>query len=199
MFHRIQLLALAAILAVLFQSHQKVDAADKQKKPFAITGIGIGPTGIPLPGQPARSHWIVGIATYLGLHHGEGSVKLDNAVFNADGTISGEFGSGDPFVFVGANGDKLVCYYGRTDHGAARPGTFVLTPLTDGSDGMFSAAWVAEFVVQGKQSTGVFKGASGSWTMYAYSIGPFLVGSSDPLPYWWEGHGTLTFEKPRKK
>src|SRR4051812_8182000 len=77
-------------------------------KPFKIKGSGEGPTGLPLPGQPARIHWIVGEATHLGRHYGEGSVQtLSVDPDSPPGTITGEFGSGDrdPFVFVGANGD----------------------------------------------------------------------------------------------
>lgn len=198
MLHRFHLIVLVALVGILGQAGQKAGANDKQKKSFAIAGIGVGPNGLPLPGQEPRSHWIIGVASYLGLHVGEGTVRTDNASPQANGTITGEFGSGDPFVFVGANGDKLVCYYGRTDQGADNPGTFVLTPVTDGSDGMFTAAWIAEFVVVSDASTGTFKNVEGSWIMYAYSA-PFLLGSSEPIVYWWEGHGTLEFPKPKKK
>lgn len=98
--------------------------ARAQVKPFKITGEGAAPFGLPLPGQPARLHPIVGNATYLGRHTGEGSVKTDpdHLVFHADGRITGEFGSGDPFVFTGANGDVLTCIYGREEGGAATAG-----------------------------------------------------------------------------
>ncbi len=195
MFCRFQSIALVALIAVLGSANQKAKA---QEKHFAIAGIGVGPSGLPLPGQDPRPHWIIGNATHLGLHYGLGTVRTDSAAFHADGTITGEFGSGDPFVFVGANGDKLVCYYGRTDKGASSPGTFVLTPVTDGSDFMFTAAWIAEFVPVSSECTGKFKGVSGSWIMYAYSA-PFLLGSSDPIVYWWEGEGSLNFQKPKKK
>jgi hypothetical protein len=97
-------------------------------------------------------------------------------------------------VFTGANGDQLVTWYGRTDHGASQPGTFVLTILNVLPDGslVVQAAWVAEFVAQPDQSTGKFAGVTGSWIMCAYSE-PFVLGSDDPVDYSWEGEGTLTF------
>jgi len=166
------------------------------EKPFKVTGEGVAEEGIPLPGQPARSHWIVGEATHLGRHSGEGSVHTDSASFQPDGTIAGKFGSGDPFVFVAANGDKLACYYGRTDKGASEPGSFVLTIVDVTPEGapVVTAEWIAEFVVQPELSTGRFAGVTGSWVMYAESE-PFVLGSSDPVGYSWDGAGKLTFPK----
>jgi hypothetical protein len=167
-------------------------------KPFKIKGSGEGPTGLPQPGQDPREHWIVGEATHLGRHDGEGTVRTDSAEFDpATGKIVGEFGSGDhPFVFVGANGDRLVTWYGRTDHGASEPGTFTLTilGLTPGGAPIVEAAWIAEFVAVPEASTGKFAGVTGSWIMYAFSE-PFVLGSDDPVVYWWEGEGELTFRR----
>src|SRR6267378_3155093 len=102
--------------------------AEVRADPFKITGSGVAPSGLPLPGQEPRPHTIVGNATYLGRHTGEGTVKTDSAVFDpVTGHIVGEFGSGSPFVFKKANGDQLACNYGRTDLGASKPGTFDLT------------------------------------------------------------------------
>jgi hypothetical protein len=173
--------------------------AEAQDKPFKIIGAGSGPDGLPLPGQPGRPHWAVGVATGLGLYCGEGEVETDTAVPQPDGTITGTFGSPVPFVFTGSNGDKLVCYYGRTDKGASTPGTFVLTILDVLGDGslVVEAAWIAEFVPVSNACTGKFAGVTGSWVMYAYSE-PFVLGSSDPVGYWWEGEGTLTFRKKGK-
>ena len=166
-------------------------------KPFKIKGSGEGPTGLPLPGQEPRMHWIVGEATHLGRHYGEGTVQTDSAVVNPEaGLITGEFGSGTPFVFIGANDDRLVTWYGRTDHGASEPGSFTLTILGATPDGalIVEAAWIAEFVAVPEDSTGKFAGVSGSWIMYAFSE-PFVLGSDDPVVYSWEGEGTLTFQK----
>ena len=181
-------------------------AAEAQVKPFKISGEGIGPAGLPLPGQPPRPHWIVGNATHLGRHEGEGSVQTDSAEIHVDPDtgfpthITGEFGSGSPFVFVGANGDELACHYGRTDFGADEPGTFELAVLDvlgfqDGQPILLvEAVWLAEFVPQPELSTGRFEGVSGSWVMLAWSE-PFVLGSDDPVYYAWEGAGELEFSR----
>jgi len=153
----------------------------------------IAPTGIPLPGQPPRPHWAIGGATTLGIYYGQGEVQTDTATFNADGTITGEFASPVPFVFAGAHGDTLACYYGNTDFGATSPGTFELVPVP-GRAGWYVAHFVAEFVPYDPECTGKFRGVSGGWIMYA-TTDPFLLGSSEPLFYWWEGQGSLTFSK----
>jgi hypothetical protein len=172
-------------------------AAHAQVEPFKIKGAGVGPFGLPLPGQDPRPHSIVGEATHLGRHTGIGTVQTDTAAFDpATGKIVGEFGSGSPYVFTGADGDKLVCYYGRTDFGASEPGTFELTivgVLADGSL-VVEAAWIAEFVPQPDDCTGKFAGVTGSWVMYATSE-PFVLGSDDPINYSWRGEGSLTFQK----
>jgi hypothetical protein len=191
-------LSLAAVVALVAFTGQPAGA---QEKAFKIAGAGFGPEGLPLPGQPARPHWVVGVATHLGLHYGEGTVQTDSAVPDfPNGKITGEFGSGSPFVFTGASGDKLVCHYGRTDFGAGTPGTFTLTILEVGDDMslLVEAHWIAEFVVQPEECTGKFAGARGSWVMDARSA-PFVLGSDDPVAYSWEGEGTLTFKKKKKK
>jgi hypothetical protein len=74
-------------------------------KPFKITGEGVGPHGLPLPGQDPGLHNITGEATHLGRHFGEGTVETDTAVFDpATGLITGEFGSGSPFLKRSADG-----------------------------------------------------------------------------------------------
>jgi hypothetical protein len=154
---------------------------------------------LPLPGQDPRSHSSVGVATHLGLYYGDGTVQTDSATFDPDtGHFTGEFGSGSAYVFTAANGDKLVCWYGRTDHGAKNPGTFDLTivDVLDNGDLVVEAEFIAEFVVQPNDSTGKFAGVMGSWMMYAKTA-PFVLGSSDPLLYSWEGQGSLTFPKPK--
>lgn len=188
--------------------------AEAQVKPFKISGAGEGPAGLPLPGQDARMHWVVGTATHLGMHYGEGTVKTDSATpqFDANGALthfSGEFGSGDGgFTFTAANGDKLGCHYGRADESefvevpAAEPGSFVLTILgvtfeDDQPIFLVEALFIAEFVPQPSLCTGRFAGITGSWIMYAQSE-PFVLGSDDPVYYSWEGEGKLTFAKGKK-
>lgn len=184
------------IVAALGALSQTADA--QVVKPFKITGSGIAPNGLPLPSNPPvfGEHWIVGEATHLGRHTGVGSVWTQTAAFYPDGTIRGEFGSGDPFTFTAANGDELVCYYGRTDFGASQPGNFILTivDILPGNLLVVEAEWIAEFVVQPNESTGRFAGTTGSWVMYAFSE-PFILGSTAPAGYWWEGEGRLTFQQ----
>jgi hypothetical protein len=168
--------------------------AHAQVKPFKITGEGVAPQGLPLPGQPSRPHWIVGNATELGRHYGAGRVETDTANFLPNGHITGEFGSDGPFKFIAANGDILACEYGRVAFGASKPGTFELVPLPALGVGIYQAYFVAEFVPQGEECTGRFAGVSGSWVMYAVTA-PFVLGSTDPLPYSWQGEGSLTFNK----
>lgn len=193
--------AIIASVACLASTPQWAAAQRTVEKPFKIRGEGVGPNGLPLPGQPARPHWVIGNATHLGLHYGEGALQTDSAdpVFDTDGNLigfDGEFGSAAPFVFCGANGDKLVTNYGRTDLGAEQPGIFLLNvvDVLPNSALVVEALWIAEFVVDGEASTGKFAGASGSWTMFAYSE-PFVLGSDDPVDYRWEGEGRLLFQK----
>lgn len=185
-----------AFIAVFMMTSVQTEA--QVVKPFKITGSGIAPQGLPLPTQSARPHLIVGNATHLGRHEGLGSVKTDTATLDSiNGRFTGQFGSGSPFVFVGANRDKLVCHYGRTDFGASQPGSFVLTIVgfTSNNTPIVRAYFIAEFVPLSLQCTGKFEGVTGSWIMYA-STQPFILGSSDPIPYVWEGEGKLTFAKP---
>lgn len=189
---------LASLTALLVAVVVSSSPAQAQNKPFWITGEGVAPRGLPLPGQEPRPHFILGYGTYLGRHYGEGTVRTDSAVLQSNGTITGEFGSGSPFFFYGSAGDVLVCYYGRTDHGASEPGRFVLTIqniLEDGSL-VVEALWIAEFVPVPDLSTGRFAGVTGSWIMYAKSA-PFILGSSNLALYSWEGEGWLNF--PPKK
>jgi hypothetical protein len=187
-------LAAAVVAAVLVLACHEAQA---QVKPFKIAGEGVAPFGLPLPGQEPRPHSSLGQATHLGRYTGEGTVETDSATFDpATGTITGQFGSGSAYVFTGANGEELVCFYGRTDKGASEPGTFELTILDVLPDGslVVEALFIAEFVPQPDQCTGKFAGVTGSWIMYA-STEPFVLGSTDPIAYSWQGSGSLTFRK----
>jgi hypothetical protein len=174
--------------------------AGAQVRAFKISGSGIGPVGLPLPGDPPRYHWNIGQGTELGRYFGEGKVKTDTAIFDlGNHRIYGEFGSGAPFVFTAANGDKLVTWFGNVNYGATKPGTYELTVLDfDPATGQFlvNAKWVAEFVVQPGNSTGRFAGVTGSWIMYAQTDKPFLIPSADNVYYSWQGEGRLKFPKP---
>lgn len=176
---------------------------EAQVKPFKIVGSGIGPTGLPLPGEPPRMHWAIGQATHLGRYYGEGGLQNATATLPpVNGRISGNFGSSSPFVFKAANGDKLACYYGRTFDASGQPdgfnGSYELTIVDVLPSGqlLVNAKWIAEFVVQPDESTGHFAGATGSWTMYAQTDKPFLIPAADPVYYSWQGEGRLSFPKP---
>lgn len=188
---RLMLMALAGAVA-LGTCDNRAQAMSVEA--FKINGVGAGPDGLPLPGEAPRMHWAVGLGTHLGLYCGAGTVETDSAAPEPNGTITGEFGSGSPFIFRGSNGDELVCWYGKTAHGAPTPGTFTLTIVGIMGDGslVVTAAFVADFVPDGSASTGKFAGVSGYWTMYAYTE-PFTLGSSDPVYYSWEGKGQLNF------
>ena len=193
----ILVVSLTAVLAVLALCSQHAQA---QVKPFKIVGGGVALSGLPLPGQEPRPHSSMGNATHMGRYTGTGAVKTDSAAFDpATGHITGEFGSGSPYVFTGANGDQLVCYYGRTDFGASGPGIFDLTILDILDDGslVVEALFIAEFVAQPDACTGKFAGVTGSWIMFAMTA-PFVLGSDDPLSYTWEGEGSLKFAQGGK-
>jgi hypothetical protein len=180
---------LSAAVAVLVLA----GGAVAQTKPFAIAGVGTGPQGLPFPGQAARPHNIVGVATHLGLHTGAGEL-LNDSIDSFDpvaGIITGKFHG--TFTFERMNGDKLA-----TTYGSSTPGTYTITVVgvTEGGDLIVTAFFVAEFVVDPSASTGKFAGVTGSWIMYAQT-GPFVLGSTDSLDYGWVGEGTLTF--PKKK
>jgi hypothetical protein len=189
MSRKTSVLVLALCTAALALTQGHVEA---QTVPFKIVGGGVGPDGLPLPGEPARSHWSVGEATGLGEYSGEGFVQTDSATPQSNGWITGEFGSAGPYMFTDKDGDVLACYYGRTDFGASTPGTFTLIPLPALGQGVYMAYFIAEFVPYDPECTGKFAGVTGGWTMYAVS-GPFVLGSDEPLEYVWSGEGTLTF------
>jgi len=159
--------------------------------PFKILGAGIGPEGLPLPGEPPRPHWAKGIGTDLGIYYGQGTVQTDTASFLPNGDITGTFGSGSPFVFTDLHGDQLACYYGRTDFGASKPGTFTLVPVPGLGEGVYVAFFVAQFVPYLPECTGKFARVRGGWVMYAMTD-PFVLGSDEPLSYSWVGNGSLT-------
>lgn len=182
-------LAIAVVFAVTAQLY-----ADEVTKPFKVSGGGVAPEGLRPPGE-VTTHLIDGTATHLGHHTGVGTFDIFTLAPTSPTTLAGTFGSNEACVFVAANGDELVCYYGRPDKGAAAVGTFEITVVgvTEGGDPIVEALFIAQFVVQ-PESTGRFAGASGTWIMFAQTE-PFVLGSSDPVGYTWEGEGTLSIPK----
>lgn len=175
-------------------------SASAQEKAFKISGEGVAPQGFPLPTQDPRPHWVAGVATHLGLHTGEGSVETDTADFSEFPVrITGKFGSGQPFVFVAANGDKLVCDYGRGTNGEFE-GDFelMIVDFDDPFRPLVQALFLAEFVPRAEESTGRFAGITGSWFMVA-TTDTFVLGATDPVGYQWTGEGKLKFAKGKSK
>ena len=185
---------LAALAVCSFFTTLGQSQAQAQPKPFTISGAGVAVQGLPLPGQAPRVHWSTGYATGLGHYYGTGSVMTETANFHPNGFITGEFGSGSPYVFIGEHGDILTCEYGLPAFGASTPGTFQLVPA--GAPGVYVAYFLAEFVPVTRQCTGKFAGVTGRWTMYA-ATEPFVLGSTTPATYSWFGYGTLNFPSGR--
>lgn len=190
MFHRVNPVALALLPAVPLAAVLVLASPAAQAqvvKPFKVTGAGIVDYVPLVPLDPVR-HDAIGEATELGRYAGEGYVQL----LAFTGPTTAVFDSAVPFVFVAANGDKLVFTYGDTANGAAGPGEVTLYPA-DG--GLFVAVWVAEFNPVAAECTGRFaKIVGGSFIMTA-TTEPFELGAFDPVIYSWEGEGTLTFSK----
>lgn len=123
-----------------------------------------------------------GTATHLGKYSGFGIAQ----VTEQPGTFTGGF------VFVAANGDKLVCEH---------PGTFAVYP--DGS-GKFYAIFDAIFTpasltIDGTEyeSTGRFANAGGSFRMIATtkSFEILETGSTSAFDLSWQGVGMLNLPK----
>lgn len=185
---RLGLLAVCSLTLAFVQS--RVEA---QTVGFQIFGGGYAPKGLPLPGQTPRIHGSTGWGTAgLGSYAGIGQVETLTADFHANGDITGDFESPIAYRFIGSNGDVLACYYGNTDFGAKKPGTFELIPVPGFPFGVFVAHFLAEFVPYQPECTGKFANVSGSWMMYAWTE-PFILGSTDPVAYSWHGVGLLTF------
>jgi hypothetical protein len=109
-------------------------------------------------------------------------------------TLTGTFTGS--FVFVAANGDRLVTSYGADP---SHPGVFTLAPTADGK---FIATFVAVFTPVPGQSTGRFADVTGgSWVMIAttepFSLQGPTPGFSAPFNYTWHGEGTLVFGKDK--
>jgi hypothetical protein len=187
------------ILAVAVCSFALVLAqgqANAQTVPFKITGGGTAPDGLPFPNQPSRPHWSVGVGTQLGQYHGIGNFQNDSLnPPDEHGVFTGTFESDGPYLFTAANGDVLACFYGSTDHGATKPGTYELIPVPELGPGYYVGLFVAQFVPDPTHCTGRFAGVNGGWTMYAMTA-PFLItpeGANEPIDYVWYGEGTFTF------
>lgn len=190
---------MAGMLAVAASFFATGETQAQVSRIFWITGTGSGPQGLPLPGQEPRFHDVYGDSNILGPHYGEGTVRTISAdPYAVPGKIVGKFGSGSPFRFTNVAGETLACEYGQQPNGKGF-GEFELTILGFTEEGglIVKALWLADFVVQPNLCTGQFRGTTGSWRMTAISE-PFVLGSSDPVGYSWEGSGILKMP-PRRR
>jgi hypothetical protein len=186
---RLAVLAMCALALAFVQNETRAQTIG-----FQIFGGGIAPKGLPLPGQAPRIHTSTGFGTLLGSYTGIGQVETLTANFHANGDVTGDFHSPIAYHFTSSNGDVLACYYGNTDFGARKTGTFELIPVPGEPFGVFVAQFLAEFVPYPPECTGKFAGVGGSWMMYAWTE-PFVLGSTDPTAYNWVGVGLLKLNR----
>ncbi len=152
--------------------------SEAQVKPFKVEGKGNAPEGLSVIGG-VSPYTMSGKATLLGKYSGFGIAQV-----TGEGTFTGGF------VFVAANGDKLVCEH---------PGTFAVYP--DGAGklyAIFDAIFTpASLTIDGTlyESTGRFANASGSFRMIATtkSFTILETGSTTPFDLSWQGLGILNF------
>jgi hypothetical protein len=161
---------------------------DARATPFRVTGGGPASQGLPLvPGGTATHQITAGTATHLGSYTGEGTFELGSLNISAAGVVSGTFRGS--FVFVAANGDRLV-----TTYGDGFTGTFSGQLSADGTS-VTGVTFDAIFRVDGAASTGRFAGATGSWRMIANAESVSLISSvpgyTAPFNYTWTGEGTI--------
>jgi hypothetical protein len=162
----------------------------QKAQPFAITGGGPAPQGIPLAPYVLLPHTATGTGSYLGQYTGSGVFEHDPLVIDpTTGVVTANF-QGD-FTFVAANGDKLVTHYGT-----GFTGKMTAQLSADGTT-LVSVQFDAIFTIDGAASTGQFAGASGSWRMIAHasnvSLAGMVPGYTGPFDYTWTGGGTITF------
>jgi hypothetical protein len=180
-----------AVVGTLSSADGDAGDRDGQKAlPFAITGGGTAPKGLPLAPYVLGPHPTTGTASFLGNYTGLGMFEHNPLVINpTTGEVSANF-QGD-CTFVAADGDKLVTHYGTGYTGKM---TGQLT--ADGTE-VVGVQFDAIFTIDGAASTGQFAGASGSWRMIAHAqtvpLAGTIPGYSAPFPYTWTGGGTITF------
>jgi hypothetical protein len=183
--HRFTIAASSLVMLLAIPVLTCSQAQAQVVKPFKVTGGGTADY-FPVVTLVPSGHTATGEGTELGHYEGAGEFQL----LEFTGPTTANFDSAVPFVFIAANGDKLVCTYGDTSNGAAEPGEVTLYPAPGG---LFFAVFVAEFNPVPSLCTGRFaKLLSGSFMMTAVSD-PFVLGAFDPVGYTWTGNGTLTF------
>jgi len=181
---------LIALVAVLTLACHRVEA---QVKPFKVKGGGNAPEGLSVVGG-VSPYTMSGTATHLGKYSGFGIAQVtgfDAVPTDPDAVFTGSFTGG--FVFVAANGDRLVCKH---------PGTFGV--YSDGEGGLF-AVFDAIFSPTSLTidhttyaSTGRFANVSGSFRMIAITESftiDMQAGATTAFDLEWQGEGSFTFPK----
>ena len=168
--------------------------AEAQVKPFNVKGGGNAPEGLSLIPFDAAPYTNSGTATHLGKYSGFGIAYVttdDPGPLPSGAAFNGSFSGG--FVFVAANGHRLVCKH---------PGTFAVYPDGEGRFyAIFDAIFTPASLTIGQttyESTGKFMNVSGSFRTIATTksfdidFGNFVTSEFD---FSWVGEGSLDFPK----
>ena len=67
MIQQLKNFTLGICVVAMITAFAAKDSQAQVSKAFRITGSGIIPEGVPLPGEPPRAHWIAGNATHSGV------------------------------------------------------------------------------------------------------------------------------------
>ena len=184
----VPLIALVAVLTLAFPR------AEAQFKPFKVKGVGNAPEGLSLIPFDANPYTFTGTATHLGKYSGFGIAYVttdDPGPLPPGAAFNGSFSGG--YVFVAANGDRLVCKH---------PGTFAVYPDGEGRFyAIFDAIFTPDSLTIGAttyQSTGKFTNVAGSFGMTA-TTGSFDIDFGNAVTsafdVSWVGEGSLDFPK----
>jgi hypothetical protein len=173
-------------------SHNHHDMPGHQHAvPFAITGGGPAPQGLPLLPDVQVGHSATGHASFLGDYTTvDGMFQQESLVISPTGEVTANFQGS--ITFVAANGDRLVTHYGT-----GFTGRLTAHVSADGT-AVVGVQFDAIFTVDGAHSTGRFAGASGSWRMIAHADSIGLIPDSPftaPFNYTWTGGGTIVFAR----
>lgn len=192
MFRTSRLNTIAVALVAIFTLASQT--AEAQFKPFKVKGWGNGPEGLSLVPFDAAPYTMSGTATHLGKYSGFGIAYVtdgDSGPIPSGAAFNGAFSGG--FVFVAANGHRLVCEH---------PGTFAVYPDGEGRFyAIFDAIFTPADLTIGETtyaSTGKFMNASGSFRMIATTesfdidFDNFVTSAFDLS---WVGEGSLGFPK----
>lgn len=183
---------LVALVAILTLASHRLEA---QVKPFKVKGVGNAPEGLSLIPFDAAAYSVSGTATHLGKYSGFGIAYVTDAdpgPLPIGAVFNGSFSGG--FVFVAANGHRLVCEH---------PGTFAVYPDGEGRFyAIFDAVFTPASLTIGEttyESTGKYMNVGGSFRMIATTESfdidfENLITSEFDLS--WVGEGSLDF--PRK-